>query len=235
MTGIKIKRVKNERAVDEVVLDRLNEFAQSRGPLEILEAGCGRRWPYKLDGIDFRLTGVDVDEDALRIRKDTIGDLDTIMVGDLRDRLFEKDQFDVIYSSYVLEHVEGVDAVIENFSEWLKPGGLLIIKVPDYESVYGFFTRITPHWFHIFYKRYLRGLKNAGKPGFGPYPTIHEKVIARAPFKQATQKLDMEMVEELGYGTLPTAQQLFTRIVSMLTLGKLAGDHYNLLYVVKSN
>lgn len=224
----------DQREVDQFLLGVLVKFAQTRGPLEILEAGCGRRWPFKLEGIDFQLTGVDVDEDALNIRKDTVGDLDKFIVGDLRDDLFESDQFDVIYSSFVLEHIVDVEKVLKNFSDWLKPGGLLIIKVPDYESVYGFFTRITPHWFHIFYKRYFYGRKNAGKPGFGPYPTVHEKVIARAPFREATEKLNLTLVEEIGYGTLPAAQQLFTRFFSMLTFGKLAGDHINILYVLEN-
>ena len=117
-----LNTVQYERDADETAIACIKDLAQSRGKLEILEAGCGRRWPYKLESIDFKLTGVDVDEEALRIRKDSIGDLDTIMVGDLTQNLFERDKFDVIYSSYVLEHVTGVDVVITNFSEWLKTG-----------------------------------------------------------------------------------------------------------------
>ena len=110
----------------------------------------------------------------------------------------------------------------------------MIIKVPDYDSVYAFVTRNTPHAFHIFYKKYLRGDKNAGKPGYGPYPTVHEKVIARKPFREAVYANSMELMHELGYGTLPKVQQMFTSLVSFLTLGKLSGDHYNVLYIVKS-
>jgi hypothetical protein len=53
------------------------------GPLEILEAGCGRSWPLELAGIDYRLTGIDLDAEALRLRVKSVGDLHEAIVGDL--------------------------------------------------------------------------------------------------------------------------------------------------------
>src|SRR6267154_4568853 len=44
-------------------------------PLEILEAGCGREWPIKLEGVRYRLTGIDLDEAALESRVRDVGDL----------------------------------------------------------------------------------------------------------------------------------------------------------------
>ena len=45
------------------------------GPLQILEAGCGRAWPLNLDGVDYRLTGIDLDANALKSRVESVGDL----------------------------------------------------------------------------------------------------------------------------------------------------------------
>jgi hypothetical protein len=45
----------------------------SRGEsLNILEAGCGRHWPYDLTEIKHTLTGVDVDKEALEARKNIL-------------------------------------------------------------------------------------------------------------------------------------------------------------------
>ncbi len=59
------------------------------------------------------------------------------------------DRFDVIYCSYVLEHIENADVVLNRFVKWIKPNGIIIIKVLDPDSVHGYITRITPHWFHL--------------------------------------------------------------------------------------
>jgi hypothetical protein len=58
---------------------------ESDGPLRILEAGCGQRWPLVLEGRQLHITGVDTDAAAMRIRRERHGDLDVEMVADLRD------------------------------------------------------------------------------------------------------------------------------------------------------
>ena len=68
MKSEKLRIVRNERAADEFVIQCLRDHAQAHGRLDVLEAGCGRRWPYDLDEFDMHLTGIDVDEEALRIR-----------------------------------------------------------------------------------------------------------------------------------------------------------------------
>ena len=116
---------------------------------------------------------------------------------------------------------------------WLKPHGIIVLKIPARDSVYGFVTRVTPFWFHVFYKRYLRGLPNAGKPGYGPCPTVHEPIIAHGNLRRFAQAHALHVNEVCGYGTLPRLQQLFTQACSVLSLGHLAGDHYNLLFIAE--
>jgi hypothetical protein len=36
----------------------------------------------------------------------------------------------------------------------------------------GVITKFTPHWFHVAVYRYWLGNKNAGKPGYAPFPTF---------------------------------------------------------------
>jgi hypothetical protein len=74
----------DEPAVDEIVRGRIRSYARDKGRLHILEAGCGRRWPYRFDDVAFVLTGVDLDAAALRIRQEERQDLHGAVVGDLR-------------------------------------------------------------------------------------------------------------------------------------------------------
>jgi SAM-dependent methyltransferase len=224
----------DEPAVDEVVRAHIRSYARDKGRIHILEAGCGRRWPFRFDDVDFVLTGVDLDADALRIRQEERQDLDAAVLGDLRTVSFDKHSFDIIYSAYVLEHVPQTERVLLNFVDWIKPGGLIILKFPDRDSVYGFITRITPHWAHIVYKRYLGGKPNAGKPGFGPYPTVHEPIIGRERFESFARAHGLTAEAAYGYGTLPWSQRLGTRLVAALSVGRLTAKYYNLIYILES-
>ena len=122
--------------------------------ITILEADCGRALPLGLS-VTYTLVGLDLDEDALRLRVAHQRDLDDYRVGDLRDADFAPASFDVIYCSYVLEHVTGVERVLDNFARWIRPGGLIVLRIPDKDSVYSFVARSTPHWFHVLFCKYV--------------------------------------------------------------------------------
>jgi SAM-dependent methyltransferase len=229
-----IKTKPDERAVDRIVIKYIQHYAQCNDKIEILEAGCGRRWPYDLSGLRYTLTGIDINAEALRIRQQEKNDLHYVVLGDLRAIHFDRHRFDIIYSAFVLEHVSQARLVLANFLKWLKPGGLLILKFPDRDSVYGFMTRITPFWFHILYKKYLVGNRNAGKPGFGPFPTVHEEIIDRQTFHAFIRQRNMIMREEYGYGTLSGVTGFFAAVGSRLSLGHLTADYYNLLYILET-
>ena len=157
----------HKRKVRETIADHIDRMSQHS--IEVLEAGCGRQWPVKLENI--RLTGVDMDPIALKHRKQE--DLDVAIHGDLRSVELPPESFDVIYCAFVLEHVDGAKKVMDNFVRWLKPGGLIVLTFPNRDSVFGFFTPVTPFWFHVVFKRYVKGKEHAGKPGHPPYQTFH--------------------------------------------------------------
>ena len=98
-----------------IVENAIKQAMRSDRKLEILEAGCGQKWQIDLGNIAYTLTGVDLDEAALKIRKDVYADLDEAVTGDLRTLDFEGRQFDVIYNAYVLEHASGAEKIMENF------------------------------------------------------------------------------------------------------------------------
>ena len=151
---------------DRLIERWIKQKAVPGRPLDILEAGCGQAWWLDLRPVPYVLCGVDVDRKALEIRKFEKGDLHEIIEGDLRTVNLAPERFDVIYCSFVLEHVDEADVVLENFARWLKPGGLLIVRVPDPHSVRGFVTRITPHWFHSNTRFWYRNDLGDGKREF---------------------------------------------------------------------
>lgn len=228
------------REEDELLERYVAELADLRTDLEILEAGCGQRWPLDLGEIEYTLTGVDLDRDALTYRSTVSKDLDEVIVGDLRNLDLGTRKFDVIYNSFVLEHVDNAELVLENFSRWLKPGGLVLLKLPDRNTVFGFLTNLTPFWFHVFYHRFVLGRKHAGEPGFGPYPTYYDRVVSRRGIREFCESHQLAIREERGMGTYvvettPRTRliRLVTQVVSALSGGRLPWRHNNLTYVLE--
>ena len=218
----------------------IRQKAIDKSLLHILEAGCGQFWPLDLKGIQFTLTGVDIDKGALQLRKAKYNDLTEIIVGDLRSVELEKNRYDVIYNSYVLEHIDGAEHVLDKFADWLKPGGILIIRIPDRNSVKGFVTRITPWWFHMFYCKYIARFREAGKTGFGPYPTFYDPIVSRAGIQEYCRKNGFTIKEEYGQkldlgGQSATGFLVYLCIrgVSVLSLGNLAWEYADLTYILE--
>jgi 2-polyprenyl-3-methyl-5-hydroxy-6-metoxy-1,4-benzoquinol methylase len=224
----------------DLMLQRIKQLAAARGELSILEAGCGTAWPLDLKGIRYRLTGIDANADALAIRERDHGDLDRSIVGDLRQGDLYNEQFDVIYNSFVLEHVPNAELVLDNLRSALNPFGVIIVRIPDRRSVYGFLSRITPFWVHVLYKRYVAGIKTAGTPGHDPFPTIYDPVVSRDGMRRWCAESGMTIRDEVGWnyaisrsGLVSIAVDLLIRLIRILSLGKLAADHVNLTYVLE--
>jgi SAM-dependent methyltransferase len=179
----------------------IRQQARPGSTLQILEAGCGREWYFELNDISFEVTGVDQDSHALAYRKNEKGDLDRCIVGDLRAVELPSAYFDVVYSSFVLEHIKGAEQALDNFVRWLKPGGLLIIRVPDVNSVQTFLAKRLPRWCAILYYRTAWRIKNAGLPGFPPYPAFYDEVISPRGFHRYCSSQGLAIVDEMGVGT----------------------------------
>jgi SAM-dependent methyltransferase len=205
-------------------------LAAMPGRLRILEAGCGRGWPLRLS-VPYTLVGLDMDADALAARKD----LDQAVVGDLRTAEFPADSFDVIYNSFVLEHVSGARQVLDRFLHWLAPGGVLIIHVPDRDSAFGLLTRLTPHWFHVLYYRYVVGYRAAGTPGHGPYRTYYDQVISLRGMEEffARPQLAAPEIYRMCSYTHQRATRAAAFATSLLSAGLLPWRHNTLTAIVQ--
>lgn len=222
----------------------LSEFIRSQyvgaSEVSILEAGCGKKWPLDLAGLNYRLTGVDLDEDGLELRKEQQKDLDVAILADLCTVELDGEQFDVVYSSYVLEHINGAETALENFLKWLKPAGVLILKFPDRDSVFGFITRLVPFRLHVWYKKYLYKLPNAGTPGHGPFPTVYDRVVSRKGMYKFCDSHNLNILHEYGtnyylkkLGGLAMIVKPVLKMIELISLQKLKSDHNNLVFIIQ--
>lgn len=207
-------------------------------PLSILEAGCGRSWNLDLAGIEFTLTGVDLDPLAIELRKDKRRDLDVAIVGDLCRVDLPESSFDVVFSSFVLEHILEADVALNNMIKWLRPMGTLILRVPDRNSSRAFFTRLLPHAAHLWYYRHILGSKDAGKPGHAPYPTYFHPVIGRIRLQKFLADRHVRLLSVYGDGFRRDGRGMgrilirgLMKLASMLSFGYLTADHCDVLFI----
>ena len=225
--------------IDQIMRDAIRVHARQRGgPLSIAEAGCGQRWTLDLSGVQYTLTGVDLDPVALELRKTEACDLDVAIVGDLCSVHLPEASFDVVFSSFVLEHVPRADIALQNFVQWLKPGGLLILRLPDRDTARGFLTRMLPYRLHVLYYHYLLGSKSAGQPGYAPYPTYYHPVIARERLCRFLNERGVRCLSIYGDGFRRdgrgVAQLLLhvaLKFTSIVSLGRLTAKYTDLLYI----
>jgi SAM-dependent methyltransferase len=227
-------------AEDEVLSEAVRRHASGRAPLQILEAGCGQRWSLDLEEVDYVLTGVDVDAEALRLRMTREGDLHECLRADIRSAPLAAERFDVVYSSFVLEHVEGAEAALDNLVRALRPGGLLLLRVPDRDTVYGLITRKTPFWFHVLYSRVFYRNPDAGKPGHAPFRTRYDEVVSRRGLHAYCAARGLRVTEEYGsnyhlgvFGPLAGAVRLALKGVEVASRGRLRSDHANITFVIE--
>jgi ubiquinone/menaquinone biosynthesis C-methylase UbiE len=209
--------------------------------LSILEAGCGQRWNLDLRGVDFTLTGIDLDPQALEMRKTILRDLDMSIVGDLCSVQLPESSFDVVYSAFVLEHVQRADVALQNFVRLLRPGGLLILRLPERKAARTFLARALPHRVHVWYYRHVLGKQQAGQPGHAPYPTYHHRITDRQRLCRFLHEQGVRCLNTYGDGFIREGRgwlaQLATgtifKTVSVLSLGTLTAQYRDVLYIAE--
>ena len=164
------------------IIDRARSIVSRRGRCDMLEIGSGMTgFPHALgddsDAISFSAQDVTSrNEEHLR------SVADTVYISDLSEI---SDHFDVIFSTFVFEHITSPKASLQHMLSLLNPGGSIFIACPRY----GFPLYIPPSARHYgrlkqmrvmtsFLTRRLRGWIT-GKPAF----VIHtDPAILSRPF-----------------------------------------------------
>lgn len=186
-----------------------------QGPLAIYEAGggsCSVVPPELLSRS--RITVVDIDED--QVRNNTYAD--EAILGDVQAYRFGQETFDLVICYNVIEHLPHVDAALLNFRDALKRGGMILIGAPNPRSLSGVVTKYSPHWFHVWFYRNIRGIKDAGLPGEPPFPTFFHPLVTLPRLEAFAAANGLEMiyrreVESPRYPEMRRRKPLFAALV----------------------
>jgi 2-polyprenyl-3-methyl-5-hydroxy-6-metoxy-1,4-benzoquinol methylase len=124
---------RSQRKLDQKRVDFVDSVTEKKGDFNMLDVGCGN--PSFLELLQQRLhakcTGIDFSDKGWKGRSYNEIELIKTAVAD-----FEPAQlFDVITLWHYLEHDYHLHDTVEKLYSCLKPGGKLIIEVPDYKSL----------------------------------------------------------------------------------------------------
>ena len=124
----------------------------------VLEVGCGRGLlleAFRRRGWDVQ--GTELTEKAARYAQQVAGV--PVEIGQLDEIGFPDSHFDAITMWHVLEHVHDPRVVLAEVSRILKPGGVLLVGVPNFS---GFEARLfKDKWFHLDVPRHVTHLTKA--------------------------------------------------------------------------
>jgi SAM-dependent methyltransferase len=236
-TGPEVLVAQDHEEAFALLTTYLSEVLPEGRPLTVVEAGCGKHWAIGDVGRPMHLLGVDLDEEALNLRIHHQGDLDEAVHGDLMEVDLPPAAHDLVFSAFVLEHLPDPDGALRRFVEWLRPGGLAVVVIPDRDTSKGWVTRVTPFWAHVMYYRWVKGRKTAGKPGYEPYPTHYGEVVGERGLAQFCEDHDVSCrlrieveVNVRSDGRLTVAAN---RIIGALSFGRLRSDHCDAIYVLE--
>jgi SAM-dependent methyltransferase len=155
---------------------RLREIL--RPGVTALDLGAGRG---ALAEMDFRDTGARIygaDVDPIVETNPLVAEGRRIVQGRIP---WPDETFDVVYSSYVLEHVERPAELMAEASRILKPGGTFIARTPNRWHYVPIIGSLTPHWFHV-----LAG-KLRGQHSSDTFPTYYRMNTRRVIERHATE------------------------------------------------
>jgi SAM-dependent methyltransferase len=188
--------------------------------LKVYEAGGGSTSFLPPDVLRrSHVTVVDIDED--QIRNNTYAQ--EAILGDIQTWRFPPDSFDLIICYNVLEHVPYVEAALAGFFQSLRRGGLILIGAPNPRSLSGVVTKCTPHWFHVWFYRYVVGKKNAGLPGEPPFPTYFHKLVTPSLLEAFARKSGLQAIyrkeyESPRYPEMREHRPLFAALIDALSV-----------------
>ena len=113
--------------------DRNAALAPYKRSGALLDLGCSSgAFLQSLGGKDWKLFGVEMSAESANQAKARTGA--TVFTGDILDADFAPNSFDVITCFDVFEHLYQPRSVITKVAEWLRPGGIFYVLVPNIDS-----------------------------------------------------------------------------------------------------
>jgi SAM-dependent methyltransferase len=207
--------------------------------ITILHAGCTTAEDLGLDalraaGAKLSVSMVDEDGEVTRAAVAQHQHLADAILGDLRNVPLPPRTYDIVQCSGLLARIEHAELVLDRLTGAVKPGGLLLLRIPDRDSAAGFLDRVLPGPG----RQAIWRKRQPGEPG--PHAPVHER-LASARGVQAYVLLHGLVIAERGAlgglaGGLPRGPHGYLavqKLVARLSRGRLTSAHEDLLYVIR--
>jgi SAM-dependent methyltransferase len=156
---------------------------------QVMDAGCGGAMRIRLPA-GAVLNGIDISPESAE-RNST---LFNIVIGDVQSYPLPRAAFDIVICWELLEHVPHPLAALGNLIAATKPGGFIVLAFPNHASLKGLVTRLSSHKLHVWLLRHFWGQKNAGRPGYAPFPTYMAREIAPRMLEKFLQSQSVEVM-----------------------------------------
>jgi 2-polyprenyl-3-methyl-5-hydroxy-6-metoxy-1,4-benzoquinol methylase len=167
----------------------VGRFTADRERVRVLEAGCGQ-YPSPL-GLEGRAQIVGIDVSRAQLERNDWAD--EKILGDITAHDLAADDYDVIACWDVLEHLPEPQLALDRFVHAVRPGGLVVIKVPNVLSAKGLITKLSPHWFHVLVYKHVFGYTDPGKDDRPPFPTFLRLSIAPKSLRRFAERRGMHV------------------------------------------
>jgi len=147
---------------------RVKVVRQYRSGGALLDLGCSSGGFLKaIASPAWKLYGIEMSEEVARRAESASGA--QVFVGDILDAPYAPGSFDIITCFHVFEHIYEPHAVLKKVAEWLKPGGLFYLMVPNIDSAgakvfksYWYALELPRHLFHFSPESLSRLAKSVG-------------------------------------------------------------------------
>jgi SAM-dependent methyltransferase len=199
-------------------------------PIHVLEAGCGWGGGLDLGDLERHVTGVDLDEPALRAHTLSRSDLDCWHLGDLRTVPLPPREYDVVHAPFLIERIPEAELVLDRFVAALKPGGLLLVRLRDRATAFGFIDRTLPGW--------LRA-RVGDAVGTGVGDAVYEPVASRKGMRWYCMMRGLVVAEEYvstdtvaAFGRWTGLIGRLGKVVAALSGNRLTADHSEVTLVI---
>lgn len=106
------------------------------------------------------VVGLDLSADAIAYCAEK--GLGPVRQGDICAMPFTSDHFDLVLATDVIEHVEDDKAALEEVARVMKPGGLAIVTVPAFQTLFGLQDRVAQHRRRYLKRRLVSRSREAG-------------------------------------------------------------------------
>lgn len=183
-------------------LNTVERFSRSTGQRAMLDVGCARGIMLSEAGQrGWNVHGLEFDDNTASHARDTLG-MD-VRTGPIEAAGFNAGMFDAVTFWHVLEHLPAPARALDESSRILKQGGLLVVSVPNFDSIQSALGRQA--WFHLDL----------------PYHLYH---FSRASIVKALDQSGFRLVHEDNYSLE------FNPFGFLQSILNRAGFRHNLLY-----